>query len=356
MPSGTMTIADLQANRFQSAVEFGLTTIQDVLQADLDAYNRVQMELDADLVATTTDRQRIYGASSDGEMYEADEFDRGVAVKTAGGTTVGFPLRKFTKAIGWTRDFMLMSTPADLAEAMLNVQAMEYRARRREIQRAIFGGTNSTFRDRFVAPQIDLSVKALVNADSASIPNGPNGETFTASTHTHYDFLDGASPTAAALTSLIEDVVEHGHGGQIRININRAAETAVRALTGFSPYTDPRLTLGTQANQPGARLDLSRLDNRAIGLFGAAEVWVRSWVPAGYVFAYDAAGDAKPLVRRDHPVAALNGLRIAARLEDYPLYADQMESYFGYGVWTRTNGAVLFYQASASAYVAPTFS
>lgn len=356
MPSGTHTIADLQANRYQSAAEFGVSTIQAVLEADLAAYNRVQMEIDADLVATTTDRQRIYGASADGEMYEADEYDRGVAVKTAGGTTVGFPLKKFTKAVGWTRDYMLMATPADIAEAMLNVQAMEYRARRREIQRAIFGGANSTFRDRFVAPQVDLAVKAFVNADAAAIPSGPNGETFTAASHTHYDFLDSASPTAAALTSLIEDVVEHGHGGAVKLNINRAAETAVRALTGFTAYTDPRLVLGTQANQPAQRLDLSRLDNRAIGIFGAAEVWVRSWVPAGYVFAYDASGDAKPLVRRAHPVAALNGLRIAARLEDYPLYADQMESYFGYSVWTRTNGAVLFYGGGAGAYVAPTIS
>ena len=356
MATGTLTITDLQSNRFQSAAEFGLTTINEVLTADLTAYNRVVDEMVADLAAPTTDRQRIYGASADGEMYESDEYDRGVAVKTAGGTTVGFPLRRFVKDIGWTRDYMLMSTPADIAEAMLSVQAMHTRAVRRSLQRAVFGSTNTTVRDRFMSPQIDLAVKAFVNADSASIPNGPNGETFTAASHTHYDYLDGASPTAASLTAAIEDVVEHGHGSMVRLNINRAAETAVRALTGFTAYADPRLTLGIQSNQAAERLDISRVDNRAIGLFGAAEVWVRSWVPAGYVFTYDAGTPMKPLVYRQHPVTSIRGLRLAASIEDYPLYADVMESYFGFGAWTRTNGHVLYYAGSASAYVDPTFS
>lgn len=356
MPSGTHTMADLQANRFQSAAEFGLERIAPILEADLAAYNAINDELMSELAEMTTDRQRIYGASATGEMYESDEFDRGVAVKATGGSTVGFPLLKFVKDIGWTRDYSLMATPADYAETSLAVQAMHSRAWQRELKKAIFLSGNYTFRERFVPPLIDLSVKRLINADSMAIPNGPNGETFTASSHTHYDFLDGASPTAASLTSLIEDVVEHGHGASVRININRAAETAVRALTGFTAYADPRLTLGTHANQPTARLDIGRLDNRAIGLFGAAEVWVRSWVPAGYVFAYDAGSPLKPLAYRVHPSNAVRGLRLVATIEDYPLYAQVMESYFGFGVWQRSNGAVLYYATSASAYVDPTIT
>lgn len=356
MPTGTLVMADLQANRFQSAAEFGLDRIQPVLEADLAAYNMINDEIMSDIAEITTDRQRIYGGSAAGEMYESDEFDRGVAVKATGGSTVGFPLLKFVKDIGWTRDYSLMATPADYAETSIAVQAMYSRAWQREMKKAIFLSANYTFRDRFVPPLIDLSVKRLINADSMAIPNGPNGETFTASSHTHYDFLDGASPTAAALTALIEDVVEHGHGAQVRININRAAETAVRALTGFVAYTDPRLTLGTQANQPTQRLDIGRLDNRAIGLFGAAEVWVRSWVPAGYVFVYDAGSPLKPLVMRQHPSTAVRGLRLVATIEDYPLYAQVMEAYMGFGIWQRSNGAVLFYAGGAVAYVDPVIS
>ena len=356
MPTGTHTVADLVSLTTQTAVDFGLDAIQRTLTDDLAAHNAVVDAMVMDLAAVTTERERIYGASADGEMLPSDEYDRGVTFKAGAGSNVGFPLQKFVKNIGWTQDYMLQATPAQMANSMIAIQSMHTRAIRRELQRAVFGATNYTIVDQFMAPNINLAVKRLVNADSAAIPNGPNGETFTASSHTHYDFLDGAAPTAVALTALIEDVIEHGHGAQVRLNINRAAETAVRALVGFVAYTDPRLNLGTQANQPGARLDITRIDNRAIGIFGAAEVWVRSWVPNNYAFVYDAGSDMKPLVYRQHPVAAIRGLRIVATLSDYPLYADVMDSYFGFGAWTRTNGAVLYYAASASAYVAPTFS
>jgi hypothetical protein len=354
MATGTYTVADLQSITSTTAADFGLDEIARTLARDLAAYNQVTDEMVRDIAEVTTDRERIYGASAEGEMYESDEYDRGLSTKAGAGSNVGFPLRKFVRDLGWTRDYMLQTSPAQLANAALAIQGMHERAIIREMKKAIFLSGNVTVVDRFQAPQINLAVKRFVNADSASIPMGPNGETFTASTHTHYDYLDGASPTAASLTALIEDVVEHGHGARVLININRAAETAVRALTGFSAYTDARLTLNSAANQPTTRLDMSRLDNRAIGLFGAAEVWVRSWVPAGYVFAFDAGSPLKPLVYRQHPIAAIRGLRIVSEIDDYPLYARVMDSYFGFGAWTRTNGAVLYYAASASAYVDPT--
>jgi hypothetical protein len=356
MATGVYTVADLASITSTTAVNFGLPEIRRTLDTDLAAYNDVLDEMVGDIAERTTDRERIYGASASGEMFESDEYDRGVTIKAGAGSNVGFPLKKFVVDVGWTRDYMLQNTPAQIANTVVSIQGMHTRAVRRELQRALFDSANATVVDRFQSPQINLAVKRLVNADSASIPNGPNGETFNAATHTHYDFLDGAAPTAAALTALIEDVVEHGHGGRVLLNINRAAETAVRALTGFNAYTDPRLTLGTQANQPGQRLDISRIDNRAIGLFGAAEVWVRSWVPAGYVLAYDAAATQKPLVYRQHPVQSVRGLRIVATLEDYPLYAEVMDSYFGFAAFNRTSAAVLYYAASASAYVVPTFT
>jgi hypothetical protein len=355
MPTGLHTVADLVSVTSTTATEYGLEEIRQVLDADLAAYNTVVNEMVTDLAETSTDRERIYGASADGEMEESDEFDRGVTVTAGAGSNVGFPLRKFVKNVGWTRDYMLQNTPAQIANTVISIQQMHTRRIRRTLQAAIFGSANYTHRDQFQAPKIDLAVKRLVNADSASIPNGPNSEVFDATTHTHYDFLDGASPTAAALTALIEDVIEHGHGSRILININRAAEAAVRLLTGFIPYTDARVTPANTAATASQALDITRVDNRAIGLFGAAEVWVRSWVPAGYVFAYDAGSSLKPLVYRQHPVASIRGLRIVATLEDYPLYAEVMDSYFGFGVWTRTNGAVLFYGAGASAYEDPVF-
>jgi hypothetical protein len=90
-------------------------------------------------------------------------------------------------------------------------------------------------------------------------------------------------------------------------------------------------------------LDISRLDNRAIGIFEGAEIQVKPWAIANYVFAWDAADPNKPLAYRQRTATALQGLRIAAENGDYPLYARQMEAEFGVGVWTRTNGSVLYF-------------
>lgn len=358
MPSGTHTLADLRANRFQSVADFGLDTIDPILRADLAAYNAITTQSMMELADVTTDRQRIYGTSASIELLEeGDEFDPGVARKpTATGVTVGFPLRKYPFAIGWTSDYFLSATPADVAETMIAAQQSYTRALLRDIKKAIFGATNTTFRDRFAVPQIDLAVKALVNADSADIPNGPNGETFTGSTHTHYDWLDGAAPTQAAMLAAQTDVMEHGHVDGVRQYINLAAEESVRGFARFVPYADPRIVYRT-ADTPATTLDIQNDGgNRPIGLLGAAEIWVKPWIPAGYVFTFAAGDGRKPLVYRQHPVAPLQGLRIAARLSAYPLIADQMEAYFGIGVWNRTNGHVLYYATSASAYVAPTIT
>jgi hypothetical protein len=50
----------------------------------------------------------------------------------------------------------------------------------------------------------------------------------------------------------------------------------------------------------------------------------------------------------------MQGLRVAALNNDYPLLAKDMEAEFGIAVWTRTNGAVL-YDANAT-YADPTIA
>jgi hypothetical protein len=356
MPTGTHTVADLQRITDTTAAEFGLDAIRETLQADLDAHNAIVDEMLTDLADPTTEREDIYGASIDGEMLRSDEYDRGAAVKLGEGSNVGFPLYKFVKPIGWTHDFMLQNTPARIANTVLGIQEMHIRAVRRELLTAVFGAANFTVRDEFVSPQINLGVKRLVNADGAAIPNGPFGETFDVDAHTHYDYLDGAAPTAAFLTGLIDDLVEHGHGNRVLININKAAEAAVRLLTGFVPYYEAGVDPGANAARGVGTLNTQQTTNRAIGRFGGAEIWTRSWVPAGYVFVYDAASPMKPLAYRQHPVATIRGLRIVAEIADYPLYAQVMDSYFGFGAKTRTNGVVGYYATSASAYVEPTIS
>ena len=335
--TGTHDISSLLATNDVSAAEYGLDRTQDILARDLDAHNAIVNDMMSELVERTTDRQRRYGVSTIGQMQEVDEYGPGSSQKNLPGSTVGFPLRKFVYPIGWTNDWFKMHTPADMAVAVIGAQKAHKLRIQLDIKRAIFGPANYTYVDQFV-DNVDLAVKRFANADSMTIPNGPNGETFDETTHTHYNA--NATLTAAAVQATIDDVVEHGHGGAVKVAINRANEAAFRQLTGFVAYVDSRIVYRA-TDTPGQTLDISRMDNRAIGLFGAAEVWVKPWVPSGYLFAWDAMSGDKPLVFREHLNAAFRGLRLASTLDAYPLYAEWMEAYHGAAVWTRTNGAVL---------------
>lgn len=335
--TGTYDISTLLATRFQSAAEFGLDTIQQVLANDIAAHNTIVTQMVSDMCEPTTDRQRIYGSSTDGDMNEVDEYGAAPTQVNRPGSTVGFPLRLFQFNLGWTAKFMQVATPADLAIGVQSAEKAHLRGIQLQLKRAIFRNTNYTFNDHLI-DKVDLGVKRFVNADSAVIPNGPNGEVFDGVTHDHYQAE--ASLTAVFLTAIIDNVIEHGHGNSVRVAINKADEAAVRALTGFVAYPDPRI-IYRNSDTPGQTLDISRLDNRAIGIFAGSEVWVKSWAIDNYPFVWDAGDPNKPLAFRQRAQTALQGLRIAAENDDYPLQARFMEAEFGIGVWTRTNGAVL---------------
>jgi hypothetical protein len=345
-----MDISSLLAARFQSVTTYGVNTIQQILQSDLDAHNTLMMEMISELCEPTTDRQRIYGSSATGEMVEVDEYGAAPTQKAVTGATVGFPLRQFQYNIGWTRKWMENHTPAEMAAQVIAAETAHRKAVAKQIKKAIYNDTNVTFTD-FLVDKVSLSVKRFINADSAAIPDGPNGETFTASSHSHYNA--NATLTAAALLDNVNDVVEHGHGNRVHLAISRTDETAVKALSGFTAYIDPRLVYRV-TDTPAQALDISRLDNRAIGIFGAAEVWVKPWAIASYPFAWDAGDPQKPLCYRQRNGTAATSLRIAAEFDSFPLHAQFLEDEFGVGVWTRTNGAVLY--TASGTWANPTIS
>jgi hypothetical protein len=167
--TGTFTLADLLAVRFQSVNDFGADTVIQVLREDLAAHNAIVNEMIMDMAAFTTDTQDIYGTGTAGEMVEVDELGRSDTQKPAPGSTVGFPLRLFQYGIGWTAKYMETATPADLAQGQLAAEQAHMKALRRDIKRALFGATNYTWND-FLINNVAIGVKRLVNADSAAIP------------------------------------------------------------------------------------------------------------------------------------------------------------------------------------------
>lgn len=352
--TGMTDLQSLLDVRFQSVAEFGEENIVEVLTRDLNVHNAIMLDLVSGLCEVTTDRQRIYGSSVEGEMAEVDEYGQAPTQRPVQGSTVAFPLRKFQFNLGWTRRALLRSTVADIAEKALAAQKAHRRRVEKEVKVALFTPTNYTFVD-FLVDKVSLGVKALVNADSQPIPNSPqDGSTFDASTHSHY--VGAASLTQAVALALIENVQEHSLGADIKIAFNRTNETAVRAFADFVPYQDSRIEIfraSTEPDVPFTRVDHTALTNRAIGILGSAEVHIKSWVPADYSVCWDAAW-SKPLAMRQDTVEQFQGLQLSAENENYPLRSNFMEASFGIGVNERTAAACLYF-ANAT-YAAPTFT
>jgi hypothetical protein len=353
---GTLSVLDTLASSQQTIAQYGEDNAFADIQRALEIHNRILQGSMMGLVERTTDRQRRYGGASTMTMAKKDEFGRSDAQKVAAGVTVGFPLELFDETVQWTRKFMENATAAELAAQFTAAQDAHRTRVQNEMLRALMSPTNYTFEDHLV-DYVDLAVKRLVNADSAAIPLGPNGEVFDGATHTHY--LARVSTLAASdITGAINTVIEHHSVGQPMLYINRANEAAVRAFTGAGEFLAYQpVTIQPSDNTvraTGGPLPGAPLDNRPIGIWGTSntEVWVKPWIPANYMFAY-VAGSPAPLVLRTRNAGG-GGLVIAAEDEHYPLRARTLESEFGFGVWTRTNGAVLY--VGGTSYVAPTIA
>lgn len=339
---GTLSVLDTLRASQQTVAGFGEDKAFAAIAQGLAVHNALVAEAAGDLCEFTADNLRRYGTVATMEMEEVDEYGAVDTQKVTAGANVGFPLRKPQIAIGWTRTFMLTQPVGELAAQFEAAREADMRRIMRDIRRALFVPTNNLgYRDRLVA-NVTLPLRALVNGDGEGIPNGPNGEPFDGATHSHY--LATASLVAANLLAEIETVAEHGVAGQLRLYINRAQEAAIRAMPNFSPYVDSRIIPVGAAPRADGALDVTNLGNRAIGIFDIAEVWVKPWILAGYQFVFDRRATNKPLVfrTRSGQPTGLGALQIAADHEHYPLRAQHLEREYGIGVYTRTNGAVLY--------------
>lgn len=349
--TGVHTIQDLLDYDQGSVLEFGEDTIAQVVQNDLAALNaQVQEEIRVFVGPTVFDkgsRQDRFGVSRQGKMVKADEFGRPTAQKAKGGVNVGYPLDHFHYALGWTKYYLAMATPADLAQDATGAIDAYLRRVRLEIQRAIYLPTNYSFEDHLV-DNLTLPVKRLLNADGAEIPNGPNGETFDGSSHTHY--LANAGWDNAALLAAVRHLTEHGHSQGVTLFINEADEAAVSALTSFKELRDPRL-LPTDGETLDT-IDVIPSSNRRIGYFGSATVWVKPWAMAGFAFITALGDPRRPLKWRDHPSPLLRGLRLAGTIDSYPLRSEITQAFIGAGVYWRSNGVIM--DAVNGSYTAPT--
>jgi hypothetical protein len=175
---GTLTIDDLLATTHQSAADFGLDNIAAILQADLETHNQLVEEMVSAFADVTTDRQRIYGVSSDGTMHKVDEFGRAPTQKPPKGSEVAFPMHLFQHAIGWTDTYFQNHTPADMARVQIAAEVAHQKAIQDEMKEAIFRSANYTFEDHLV-DRFDLPVNGSSMPTAFPSPTAPTAKPLT---------------------------------------------------------------------------------------------------------------------------------------------------------------------------------
>lgn len=310
-------------------------------QEALDIHNRLFADMVSDLAMTTDQAELALGAADEAIIDELDEWGAADASKAANFGQVGFPLRIYGGTIQWTRTYFEMVSAAELAAQLDAFAAADLRVFQNMLKRVLFNNTNtSSYFDRLQTKRT-YDLKALLNGDGQPIPPGPNGTTFDGATHTHY--LANATLTSAAVESLLNTVIEHGIDGQLVLYISKSDEATVRGFSGFSPYLDARVTVTGAAQIGNQTLDVNNPDNRAIGVFGGAEVWVKPWVPQNYQVAIDVGGGFKPLgIRtRTGSLTGSGAFRIIADHEHYPLRAQNLGREYGIAAYGRWKAAVL---------------
>jgi hypothetical protein len=349
---GTLSTLDTLASIRQSVIAFGEDRAWEAISVALDAHNAQFNDMMGNFVERTTDARRSYGTGDTKVFDEMDQWGQSDAQKISAAVTVDFPLRRYGNSLQWTRQWMASNSAQQLAAEVAAIFDADRNNLIRQIKRAIYTSSNTTFVDKLGYPaNISLNVKAFANNDGSGYPLGPNGETF-ATSHNHY--LANATLTTTVATNLITAVQEHYNTGTPVVIINSADEAAWRALTGFTAYVDSRLTLNANANQAVQRLNYSDLYNRAIGIYGNAEIRIRPWAVANYAFAYIENQAAVLCMRVPSQAPDFGNLQFNYEDERLPLRARSYERQFGVSVWQRVGGAVL--QFNNGSYVNPTIT
>jgi len=339
-------------------------------------------------------------------MEELSAEGKPAAQKITAGTVLGFPLRRYGLGLAWNYTYFQNKTPADLAAQVQAATPADRRRIEKEIKVALFGDLNTPgargsgnyqFHDS-LAKGFHLSVKKLLNADGAPIPPGPNGEIFDGTTHTHYMVGTKYWPTSNAVAALLaggvsggtitgtgsgsqasvaqinsdlsfltKNVREHWIEGQVVIYINASNETDIRSAPSFVPLTFQSTITAITVDRAEGALEENNINNRRIGNFLGAAVWVKPWIPADYLLCFYKDGAEKVLVART-PIAFNPGkspsdgfsngatpgdLRIVQESGDHPLYAMAIERQIGFGAWNRQGAAVMFVGNYAAAGSAP---
>lgn len=369
------TLASLRLVRGQTVLEYGEKEIFEYVDSAYRAANAEMNLLAGKWCSFTNQRARRFGGGGEVEVEELTSTGRSQGETFTGGSEVGFPLRKFGKALGWTRDALRVTEVAEFAKWNQGIITGDRKNVIRRMKRAIYSPFNYDFYDRLIDGAL-LKVKALANGDGAEMPLGPNGNAIGPN-HTHYLARAGGALAESDLDRLVGTLTEHYDNGSIEIEIDFSDESAVRLVNGFVPLLYANTVVpNTVLYDPTSTLDPMQPKNRVIGHFKGIQVATRYTAIPLYIGAQIIGPDIEsPLSFRVRGVGvdriggdlqsivaggAADGspgfgdLTLVYDHDDYPLRATEWHREFDVAANNRLAAAVLY--IGGTTYVQPTIS
>jgi len=327
-------------------VEGNEPVLVDIIEDALRQHNEMMAEMLRTFVSPVTTYQEYFQPGSSGYLQEHDEYGRPLPTRLGPGWSVAYPMRLFGDNKGWTDIAIAKLTMGELSRQVSDAMAKDYRTMIQQVRRAVFNSSNWTYTDEQYG---SLTIRRLCNADGMAIPDYYE-DTFDGDTHTHYITSGAAALADGDIKAAVDLLAEHGLNGDIRALFNKAQETAVKDLSDFTRTYPAKVDPGATAAQA-----IGLADPDAIGWCEDAEIALKPWIPAGYFFVYDAAGEP-PLGMREETVARLRGFHLAAEEgvdAHYPLRNRFFRRLCGFGGRHRLNGVCVEITADA-AYDDPT--
>jgi len=338
------SLDDMLSQRFTPISTLDVNAVNDAIQAQLDFLNKSVSEQISLLAEETPVARRVWGTTAPFVMKEVGEFGEARSKAYGPGVEIDFPLRKFSVSTGWSKEWFQRATAAELAQRVLGASTAYQKKLQDEIKFAIFNNVNYTYEDYLVDSTSLANCRAFLNADSVTIPDAPDGTTFTAASHNHYVGTVGASLAYTDVDTLISNVVEHGNMFGITLFTTPAL---VSTLAGLTSTKFVQLTYASviPANDTDATIMRDNADadpsNKLVGFWGNYPVYTRSWVPTGMIACLATGSAEKPLVMRVDANPSLRGLIALTEWGNPVITSKEWIAYFGMGVWNRAAGAVL---------------
>jgi hypothetical protein len=272
------------------------------------------------------------------------------------GATTGhmLPLKPFDRSLGWTMMYLQKARRNKLdADVRSAVTDMRNHWQKKLLER-FFKAEGET-----VGVTANASVPfvdAAATDTTYKAPDSPEGKTF-ATSHSH--LLRTTPLDAAAVTTAMFTIREHGHLSPFEIIASEADAATWKGMTGYKSPEWPGIVYHSSAGERAAIPDNSIYFGYIETSMGIGRIWLTPRLPTNYFGTFKAYGSLdprNPLRVRIDRTSGFGWRLIPGVWANAPQLVAVMWAEFGVGIGEdRTNG-VLTYINAAGNYVTPTIT